>query len=152
MKKPECLQDFLEYAKENIPCIKVVIAGSRGYSNYKFFNEFVNLIFKEFPDFTIISGDASHGPDKMAIEWAREHGVICEKYPAKWDDTSVPNARLKFDKKGRQYNANAGHDRNIVMAKLCDFYVIFWDGKSPGSKHMLDICKKENKYGIVIMV
>ena len=30
----------------------------------------------------------------------REHGVICDKYPAKWDDITAPNARLKFDKKG----------------------------------------------------
>ena len=40
MNKPENIKEFLEYAKENIPCIKVVIAGSRDIQTT---NSLVNL-------------------------------------------------------------------------------------------------------------
>ena len=62
-------------------------------------------------------------------EWyANENHLKLEQYPAMWD---------LFGKK-------AGYMRNEEMAKIADASIIFWDGKSKGSKHMIEISKKYN--------
>ena len=40
------------------------------------------------------------------------------------------------------YGKKAGYMRNEEMAKVADALVVFWDGKSKGTKHMIDIGKK----------
>jgi hypothetical protein len=40
------------------------------------------------------------------------------------------------------FGKSAGYKRNEEMAKVADACVIFWDGKSKGTKHMIDIAKK----------
>jgi hypothetical protein len=42
------------------------------------------------------------------------------------------------------FGKKAGYMRNEEMAKVADAAIIFWDGKSKGSKHMIDISKKYN--------
>lgn len=152
MNQQEKIDKFLEYAKEHIPCIKILVAGSREYNDYRFFSKFMNEVIKDFPDCEFISGKASKGPDNMVIEYASDVGIVCHEYPANWDDIGVPNARIKVNDRNRQYNANAGHDRNQKMAELADFYIIFWDGKSPGTKDMIKRAEKHIEHGIVFMV
>lgn len=152
MNHQEQVNAFLDYAKDNIPSIKIVVAGSRGFSDYRFFSDVMHSVIDEFPDCEFISGKASSGPDAMIIKYANENGIICHEYPADWNDIGVPNARIKVNDRGRQYNANAGHDRNQIMAEISHFYIIFWDGKSPGTKDMIARCKKEMAHGIVFMV
>lgn len=148
----ERINEFLDYAKDNILNIKILVAGSREFSDYQLFKQIMNSTLSEFPDCEFISGKASRGPDAMVIEYAKDVGVICHEYPADWNNIGVPNARIKTNDRGRQYNANAGHDRNQVMADLADFYLIFWDGKSPGTRDMIKRAEKNIKYGIVFMV
>ena len=40
------------------------------------------------------------------------------------------------------YGKKAGYMRNEEMAKVADGAIIFWDGESKGTKHMIDLCKK----------
>jgi len=35
-----------------------------------------------------------------------------------------------------------GYVRNTQMAKYADACVVFWDGESRGTKHMIDLAKK----------
>lgn len=42
--------------------------------------------------------------------------------------------------------------RNEEMVRLCDSALIFWDGKSKGTKHTIDYAKKLNKDVMVITV
>ena len=42
------------------------------------------------------------------------------------------------------YGKSAGYKRNEEMAKVADSCVVFWDGKSSGTKHMIDLVKKFN--------
>jgi hypothetical protein len=144
--------DFLEKTKDRSGPIKIVVAGSRGYSDYIGFRAMMHEILKLFPDTEFLSGDASKGPDRMIIEYANDCGYVCHKYPAAWEDIGVPDVRIKVNDRGRQYNANAGHVRNQQMAELADFYIIFWDGKSPGTKDMIKRCESIVKHGFVIIV
>ena len=41
-----------------------------------------------------------------------------------------------------KYGKSAGYIRNTEMAEAGDILVAFWDGKSKGTEHMINIMKK----------
>ncbi len=105
--------------------MKVIIAGSRTFNNYSDLKRKVSSILKNQKNITIISGTAN-GADRLGERYANENHHNLEQYPAMWDI---------FGKK-------AGYMRNEEMAKVADACIVFWDGKSRGTKHMIDIAKK----------
>ena len=42
-----------------------------------------------------------------------------------------------------KYGKSAGYKRNEEMANIADAALVIWDGESRGSKHMIDIAKKQ---------
>ena len=115
---------------------KVIIAGSRGFSNYKLLkekcNEYLREKRKEY-NIIIISGGA-RGADTFGEKYAQDEGFSLEVFPANWN---------KFGK-------SAGFIRNEQMAEVADALIAFWDGKSNGTKHMIEIM--ENKKLLVRVV
>lgn len=115
---------------------KVIIAGSRGFSNYKLLkekcNEYLREKRKEY-NIIIISGGA-RGTDTLGEKYAQDEGFSLEVFPANWN---------KFGK-------SAGFRRNEQMAEVADALIAFWDGKSNGTKHMIEIM--ENKKLLVRVV
>jgi dissimilatory sulfite reductase (desulfoviridin) alpha/beta subunit len=104
---------------------KVIIAGSRGFSNYKFLREQCNKYLREKRktcNIIIVSGHA-RGADTIGEKYAQDEGFDLEIYPAQWK------------KLGKQ----AGYRRNEQMAEVADALIAFWDGESHGTKHMIDI-------------
>lgn len=75
-------------------------------------------------DVEIVSGTA-RGADQLGERYAFEHGFPVKHFPADWD----------------QHGKSAGYIRNAQMAEYADAAVIFWDGMSRGSKHMIDLAK-----------
>lgn len=114
--------------------MRIIIAGSRTFTNYDYLKGYCSTIigFIDRKDIEIISGGAN-GADKLGEKFAKEFNYQIRKFPANWN----------------LYKKSAGFIRNKEMleyAKLTDCMVIlFWDGKSSGTKHMLDL---SNKYGI----
>jgi hypothetical protein len=106
--------------------MRVIIAGSRTFTNYTKFRARLIHLFSNIPleQVTIISGTA-RGADQMGEQFAAELGLNVERYPAEWD----------------RFGKSAGYRRNEVMAAKADALVAFWDGKSPGTKHMIDLAK-----------
>lgn len=115
---------------------KVIIGGSRGFSNYKLLrdkcNEYLRNKRKEY-NIIIISGGA-RGADTLGKKYAQDEGFSLEVFPANWN---------KFGK-------SAGFRRNEQMAEVADALIAFWDGKSHGTKHMIEIM--ENKKLLVKVV
>ena len=115
---------------------KVIIASSRGFSNYKLLkekcNEYLREKRKEY-NIIIISGGA-RGADTLGEKYAQDEGFSLEVFPANWN---------KFGK-------SAGFIRNEQMAEVADALIAFWDGKSHGTKHMVEIM--ENKKLLVRVV
>lgn len=104
---------------------KVIIAGSRGFSNYKLLREQCNKYLREkrkTSNIIIVSGHA-RGADTLGEKYAQDEGFDLEIYPAQWK------------KLGKQ----AGYRRNEQMAEVADALIAFWDGESKGTKHMIDI-------------
>lgn len=112
--------------------MKVIIAGGRSFFNYDLVKETLLPMKSEIE--CIISGRAN-GADSLGEKFAEEHGIEILYFPAEWD----------------KYGRSAGYIRNKEMANEADFLVAFWDGNSKGTKHMIDIMKKQNKHGKVIL-
>ena len=104
---------------------KVIIAGSRGFSNYKLLREQCNKYLREKRktcNIIIVSGNA-RGADSLGEKYVKDEGFDLEIYQAQWK------------KLGKQ----AGFRRNEQMAEVADALIAFWDGESKGTKHMIDI-------------
>lgn len=65
----------------------------------------------------------------MGERYAEENGFEIERYPAEWETYGLP----------------AGPIRNEEMAKICDYVICFWDGKSKGTKSLLEYAEKYSK-------
>lgn len=109
---------------------KVIIAGSRGFSNYKLLKEQCNKYLRDkrkICNIIIVSGHA-RGADLLGEKYAQDEGFSMEIYPAQWD----------------KYGKRAGYRRNEQMAEVADGLIAFWDGQSKGTKHMIDIMTEKN--------
>jgi hypothetical protein len=107
---------------------KLIIAGGRGFNDYELLKRKCDKILAKIKrPITIISGTAS-GADKMGERYAKERGHNLVLMPADWKGPK---------KKG------AGYQRNSDMADVADACVTFWDGRSPGTKMMIDLAKRK---------
>lgn len=111
---------------------KVIVAGGRDFADYDLLkSKLDNLLVNRNP-VEIVSGTA-RGADKLGEFYAKRSQLAVALFPADWD----------------LYGKSAGYRRNEEMAEYADALVAFWDGKSRGTKHMIDLA---NKSGIQVRV
>ncbi|HWT40113.1 MAG TPA: hypothetical protein VN081_02475 [Dongiaceae bacterium] len=140
--------------------VRMIIAGTRGDYYQGFFRKTMNAILKELmerenlhrDDIEIISGMAKTGADYFAVLYAEANKFPLKECWAKWDDVKAPGAKVKTDDRGREYNANAGFDRNTEMAKMATHLVAFWDGRSKGTEHMISTAKAHGLTVVTIVL
>ena len=78
-------------------------------------------------DVEIVSGRAK-GPDTFGEWWALSHGSAIKFFPVDW-----------------KLGPKAGFIRNEQMGDYADALIAFWDGKSGGTKHMIEYMMKLGK-------
>lgn len=123
---------------------KVIVAGSRTFHEYETVQSTLSAMFEE--PVIIVSGGAN-GPDTMGAKWAAEVGYPIEKHPAHWMNLDVPGCKIRYNAHG-PYNANAGMNRNKRMLESVQanpdggMVVAFWNGRSKGTKNMIEIAQK----------
>lgn len=105
---------------------RVIVAGSRCFNDYDLLRKRLDYYFANITP-VIICGEA-RGADSLGRKYAEEHNCMIESYPADWT-------------KGK----NAGYIRNEQMAKVADYLIAFWNGKSKGTEHMIKTMKEQNK-------
>ena len=107
------------------PTFKVIIAGGRDFLDYNLLREKVNniLVDKRLTHKIVIVIGCARGADTLGMRYASENIFDVVEYPADWD----------------KYGKKAGYMRNVEMAENADALIAFWDGKSKGTKHMIDI-------------
>lgn len=131
-----CHGDVLSlYANGHPDYRRVLVAGSRSYKDYLGFKDYLLRFLPKDKKPIIVTGMAP-GPDRFAYEFAKVNKLDYMPIKADWDE----------------YGKSAGYRRNAVMAKLCDEAIIFWDGKSKGTKNMMDLCKEKRITTKIIMV
>ena len=105
--------------------MKTAIVGSRSIDH-----EFYAFVAEHVPDGAseIISGGAA-GADRLAERYAAEHNlkmtVIRPDYGA--------------------YDRRAPLIRNGQIVDAADYVLVFWDGRSRGSLHVIMTCIRKNK-------
>ena len=110
---------------------RIIIAGGRDFSDYDKLKDHVDECINEAltehrgSEIIIVSGKAK-GADSLGERYAKEKGYKIAEYPADWK------------KNGRA----AGPIRNKQMAENADALIAFWDGKSSGTKNMIDQAHK----------
>ena len=114
--------------------MKVIIAGGRTFNDYDLLCQSCDKALSLQTEIEIVSGTAN-GTDKLGEKYANEKEYPIKQFPADWD----------------KYGKSAGYKRNEEMAKYADALIAFWDGKSKGTKHMIDLAKRyELKVKLVI--
>lgn len=115
--------------------MKVIIAGSRNFNDYELLKAELNVLIHHQKVEEVVSGTAK-GADKLGEKWANEYGFSIKRFPANWDE----------------FGKSAGYIRNEEMAKYATHCVVFWDGESKGTKHMINLAEKHNLKTKVILI
>lgn len=106
----------------------IIIAGSRDIADYPTLKENLDIYFSigdadhDRENTVIVSGGA-RGIDALGEKYAKEYGMKTKIIKAKWD----------------KYGKSAGYRRNGEMARIADSLIVFWDGKSKGTRHMIEL-------------
>ena len=125
--------------------LRAIIAGSRDFDDFpKLMNSCIDILFKiteqhsDLNKIRIVSGTA-RGADQLGEQYAKITGYEVSRFPADWDGLGK----------------RAGYVRNAEMAKYAmadgnyGVLIAFWDGKSKGTKHMIDLA---NRNGLEVHV
>jgi len=109
--------------------MKIAIIGSR--------NLLISNLEKYLPDniTEIVSGGAK-GVDTSAREYAKNNNIKLTEFLPEYD----------------KYGKFAPLKRNLQIIEYADCVIAFWDGKSKGTKHVIENCRKQNKKVTVYFV
>jgi hypothetical protein len=108
---------------------RVIVAGSRGFNDYSLLRSKLDAILSQLEGEVVIVSGGAEGADKLGERYARERNCFVMQMPV---STSL------WDGRGR----GAGYTRNALMAEIATHCIVFWDGESRGSKHMIGIATK----------
>lgn len=104
--------------------MNIIIAGGRDFNDYELLKLNCDSMLRKLTDITIVSG-AAKGADSLGERYANEKGYKLIRKPADWDT----------------HGKSAGYRRNEEMAEISQGLIAFWDGKSKGTGHMINIAK-----------
>lgn len=108
--------------------MKIIIAGGRDFNDYDRLKKACDFAISKLnkSDIEIVSGGAK-GADYLGEQYANETNLKLKQFPADWN----------------KYGKGAGFKRNTEMANYADVLIAFWDGKSKGTQHMINLAKKK---------
>ena len=101
--------------------MKTIIAGGR---DYRFDDPDWDIL--DALDVTEVVCGGATGADECGRQWAIDRQIPVKMFPADW----------------KSHGRAAGPIRNRQMAEYGERLVAFWDGKSPGTKNMIETARK----------
>lgn len=106
---------------------RVIVAGGRDFCDYLYLKNTLDYLLQNIQDEIIIVSGMAKGADHLGELYGIERGYKILYFSAEWD---------KFGK-------SAGYIRNEQMARNADALVAFWNGKSHGTRHMIQVAKRQ---------
>ena len=117
--------------------MKLIIAGSREFNDYQLLIDTLREHELTVNTVSEVVSGCARGADKLGERWAISQCLPIAKFPADWDS----------------YGKRAGYVRNGEMAEYADACIVFWNGTSKGTKHMIDIAiRKQGMWLLVVTV
>ena len=110
--------------------MKVIIAGGRNIHDYELVKE--AIAEAGFPISTVVSGGAN-GVDRLGEQYAMDMNLKLNIFEADWET----------------HGRAAGPIRNRKMAENAEALIAIWDGKSRGTKNMIETATKK---GLLVYV
>lgn len=102
--------------------MKIAVIGSRNLT--------VDNLEKYLPkDVTEIVSGGARGIDTCANEYAKANGIKLMEFLPEYE----------------KYGRSAPLKRNLQIIDYADLVLAFWDGKSRGTKYVIENCKVRNK-------
>ena len=111
--------------------MKLIIAGSRTFSDYQLL---CHTLSPQRHHISEVLHGGARGADRLGFRWAIKHHVRSRCFAADWE----------------RFGKSAGVRRNHQMAQAADMLVAFWDGQSPGTRHMIAAMQQLGKPCVVI--
>lgn len=112
---------------------RVIIAGGRDFNDYQLLSATMDNLLRNIAEEIVVVCGQARGADTLGERYARERGYKVDYYPAQWE----------------RYGRSAGYLRNEQMAQNADALAAFWDGRSRGTKHMIELAKR---YGLKVRI
>lgn len=113
--------------------MKTIIAGSRTITNYFLVKKFIGRVIKQYNvDISEVVSGGAKGVDQLGEKWARSYGVPVVHFYLTNEDWLL-------------FGNRAGIIRNQQMAEYADVLIAIWDGKSKGTKNMIEEMQKLDK-------
>ena len=111
--------------------MKLIIAGGRDFNNGQLLiSTLVDLVNKgNIPECPELVCGMARGADMLAYRLWADNNMVVHQFVPDWNGLGK----------------RAGFVRNTEMAEFADALVAFWDGKSKGTKHMIDTMKWAGK-------
>ena len=111
--------------------MNIIVAGSRTIDDYDFVKRHLDRLTRKldltpYKSKVVIFSGGDEGVDKLGEQWAYEKRLTCRVFHADWKG------------KGKA----AGPIRNGEMIKQAKALIAFWDGKSPGTKDVVEKAEK----------
>lgn len=100
--------------------MRTIIAGSRNINVYELVLDAIRCSNIEISE--VICGEAK-GIDILGKRYAEENGIPTKSFPADWNT----------------HGRAAGPIRNKQMAEYGEALIAIWDGKSKGTKNMINV-------------
>lgn len=109
--------------------VNIAVLGSRTYSNEKYIVDNILEVLKKeelsIESIVVFSGGAK-GVDTIAVKSMKEMGARVNEIIPNW----------------KKFKKSAGIIRNQKIVNEADIVIAFWDGRSRGTKHSINLAKK----------
>lgn len=109
--------------------MKLAIVGSRDFNDFLYMKKKVAEFGFAPGELTEIVSGGARGADSLAEQLAVEWNLWKKVFPAEWD----------------KYGKSAGYRRNELIVEYSDMIFAFWDGKSKGTQHTINLTKRYGK-------
>jgi hypothetical protein len=106
--------------------MKLIIAGSRTFTDYQFL---CHTLAPECHRITEVIHGGARGADQLGFRWAVKHHIRSRCFAAEWE----------------RFGKSAGIRRNYQLAQAGDLLIAFWDGRSPGTRHIISCMQQLGK-------
>jgi hypothetical protein len=111
--------------------MRIAIIGGRNFNDYELIDKTLEPYLNRIR--CVVSGGAI-GADSLGERWAKNNNVDTLIFLPDW----------------KKYGKSAGYIRNKDIVSNSDIIFAFWDGKSKGTEHSINICKKEKKELVIV--